>query len=80
MFLISGQFVFVANFIWSLIRGRIAASNPWHATTLEWTVASPPPHGNFDGQPLVRRWAYEYGVNTSDGDFAVQSCVTEDAA
>jgi cytochrome c oxidase subunit 1 len=73
MVLISGQFLFLANFVWSLFWGRRAASNPWHATTLEWTVASPPPHGNFDAVPIVRRWAYEYGVQTIDGDFAVQT-------
>ena len=22
-------------------------SNPWHATTLEWTAPCPPGHGNF---------------------------------
>jgi len=74
MFLIAGQLVFVVNFVWSLIRGRIAEQNPWSATTLEWTAPSPPPHGNFDRQPVVERWAYEYGVHTHDGaDFAVQT-------
>jgi cytochrome c oxidase subunit I len=60
------------NFVWSLFRGRIAASNPWQATTLEWTVASPPPHGNFENVPVVSRWAYEYGLQTNEGDFATQ--------
>jgi len=73
MVLISGQFLFLVNFVWSLFRGHRAAANPWHATTLEWTVASPPPHGNFDAVPVVQRWAYEYGVQTIDGDFAVQT-------
>jgi cytochrome c oxidase subunit 1 len=73
MVLIAGQLLFAVNFIWSLIKGPRAEANPWHATTLEWTVPSPPPHGNFDAIPVVRRWAYEYGVRTSDGDFAVQS-------
>ena len=43
----SGQFVFLVNFVWSLFKGRAADANPWQATTLEWTVPSPPPHGNF---------------------------------
>jgi cytochrome c oxidase subunit 1 len=74
MLLIAGQLVFVVNFVWSLLKGRIAEQNPWGATTLEWTAASPPPHGNFDRPPVVERWAYEYGVHTSDGaDFAVQT-------
>jgi cytochrome c oxidase subunit 1 len=73
MVLISGQLLFLVNFVWSLFRGRVAASNPWHATTLEWTVASPPPHGNFDGLPVVERWAYEYGVEDGERDFAAQT-------
>ena len=71
--LIGGQLLFLANFIWSLFRGRAATENPWGATTLEWTVASPPPHGNFETIPLVRRWAYEYGIQTPQGDFAPQT-------
>jgi cytochrome c oxidase subunit 1 len=65
--------VFIINFVWSLVRGTVASANPWRATTLEWTVASPPPHGNFETQPVVERWAYEYGVPTPDGDFATQT-------
>ena len=73
MVLLSGQLLFLANFVWSLFKGRAAAFNPWNATTLEWTVPSPPPHGNFEVTPVVQRWAYEYGVQTIDGDFAVQT-------
>ena len=74
MLLISAQVIFLVNFVWSLFAGRAAASNPWQATTLEWTTASPPPHGNFgSGVPSVTRWAYEYGVTDIEGDFAVQT-------
>jgi cytochrome c oxidase subunit 1 len=73
MVLISGQLLFLVNFVWSLFKGLVAQANPWHATTLEWTVASPPPHGNFATPPVVERWAYEYGVQTTEGDFAVQT-------
>jgi cytochrome c oxidase subunit 1 len=73
MVLISGQFFFLVNFVWSLAKGRAAEANPWHATTLEWTVPSPPPHGNFAADPVVQRWAYEYGIDTPAGDFAVQT-------
>ena len=69
--LVSAQFLFIVNFVWSLVKGRVAEANPWRATTLEWTVPSPPPHGNFDRVPMVERWAYEYGVPATDGDFAV---------
>ncbi len=44
----AAQLVFVMNFFWSLARGPRAAANPWEVGTLEWTVASPPPHHNFD--------------------------------
>ena len=71
--LVSAQFVFIVNFVWSLVKGTVASANPWNATTLEWTVASPPPHGNFETQPIVERWAYEYGVSAPDGDFAAQT-------
>ncbi|HKF69611.1 MAG TPA: cbb3-type cytochrome c oxidase subunit I [Vicinamibacterales bacterium] len=71
--LVSSQFLFAVNFVWSLVKGRAAAANPWRATTLEWTLPSPPPHGNFDAVPEVSRWAYEYGVPAPDGDFAGQT-------
>jgi cytochrome c oxidase subunit I len=71
--LVSAQGLFLVNFVWSLVKGRVAAANPWRATTLEWTVPSPPPHGNFDGVPTVERWAYEYGVPAAGGDFAAQT-------
>jgi cytochrome c oxidase subunit 1 len=73
MVLISAQFLFLANFVWSLFKGCLAAANPWRATTLEWTVPSPPPHGNFETVPAVQRWPYEYGVQTAEGDFADQT-------
>jgi cytochrome c oxidase subunit 1 len=73
MVLVSGQTIFFVNFLWSLFRGRVAVANPWHATTLEWTVPSPPPHGNFGEVPMVERWAYEYGVPNGNTDFAGQT-------
>src|SRR6516164_3302479 len=55
------QIIFVVNFFYSLFWGRKVDRNPWHANTLEWTAPSPPPHGNFEGTPVVYRWPYEYG-------------------
>ncbi len=71
--LVSAQFLFLVNFVWSLAKGRVAVPNPWRATTLEWTVPSPPPHGNFEHVPTVERWAYEYGVPVAGADFAAQT-------
>jgi cytochrome c oxidase subunit I len=55
------QLVFVVNLVISLWRGRRATPNPWQATTLEWTVASPAPPQNFETLPTVRRGPYELG-------------------
>ena len=54
------QMPFLINFFWSLFAGKKAERNPWHANTLEWVAPSPPPHGNFETQPVVYRGAYEY--------------------
>jgi cytochrome c oxidase subunit 1 len=68
------QFVFLFNFIWSMFRGAKAGDNPWEATTLEWTIPSPPPHDNFAGiQPVVYRGPYEYSVPGAPNDFIMQT-------
>jgi cytochrome c oxidase subunit 1 len=71
--LLAGQMVFAVNFVWSLVAGRAAASNPWQATTLEWETSSPPPHGNFSEIPTVHRWAYEYAADGATADFTPQT-------
>jgi cytochrome c oxidase subunit 1 len=47
--------VFFANLFWSLRAGRRAGPNPWGegATTLEWTLPSPPPYHQFETLPLI---------------------------
>lgn len=45
---------------WSLFRGKRAPDNPWGATGLEWTTASPPDTENFEETPLVSKEAYLY--------------------
>jgi cytochrome c oxidase subunit 1 len=47
-------------FGWSLFRARKAGSNPWGATGLEWSTASPPPKDNFERTPTVVREPYCY--------------------
>ena len=71
---IAAQFIFVVNFFWCLFRGKRAEeANPWEATTLEWTVPSPPPHENFGGRfPTVYRGPYEYGVPGASQDYVMQ--------
>jgi cytochrome c oxidase subunit 1 len=66
------QLIFLANFFWSLFRGKVAGRNPWKSNTLEWTVHSPPPHGNFDVEPVVYRGPYEYSAIDEPEDFLPQ--------
>lgn len=63
------QFVFLYNFVRSLIAGEPAEDNPWRANTLEWAAPSPPPHGNFVELPTVYRGPYEYSVPGRAVDF-----------
>ncbi|MBI2105112.1 MAG: cbb3-type cytochrome c oxidase subunit I [Candidatus Omnitrophica bacterium] len=66
------QLLFIANFFWSLFRGRRAGDNPWRANTLEWATSSPPPHGNFAATPTVYHGPYEYSVPGREDDFLPQ--------
>jgi cytochrome c oxidase subunit 1 len=49
-----GVVVTLANVVWSLSRGAVAAPDPWQGNTLEWFTPSPPPPHNFDVIPTVR--------------------------
>jgi cytochrome c oxidase subunit 1 len=70
----AAQLVFLFNLVWSLFRGKVAGSNPWGATTLEWqTPQTPPGHGNWGRElPVVYRWAYAYSVPGATQDFVPQ--------
>ena len=70
----AAQLLFLFNFFWSLFAGKKVGPNPWEAASLEWTAASPPPHGNWGPrQPKVYRWAYEYSVPGAPDDFTPQT-------
>ena len=78
LFTISVQLIFLFNFLYSLKRGKKAEMNPWHATTLEWTVPSPPPHDNFGGHvPVVYRGPYEFSVPGMAEDYLPQHLAPE---
>ncbi|HEU4961784.1 MAG TPA: cbb3-type cytochrome c oxidase subunit I, partial [Sphingomonas sp.] len=51
----AGMVAFFVNLIWSLAAGRKAEGNPWGegATTLEWTLPSPPPYHQFETLPVI---------------------------
>jgi len=71
---IGAQFIFVINLFWSMFKGPKASDNPWDASTLEWTTATPPPHDNFGGKtPVVNNGPYEYGVPGAAKDFVMQT-------
>jgi cytochrome c oxidase subunit I len=71
---IGAQLIFVINLFWSMKKGPKASDNPWEATTLEWTTATPPPHDNFGGHiPVVNHGPYEYGVPGAPRDFTMQT-------
>jgi len=71
--LVATQGLFAFNFFYSLFRGKKAVDNPWRANTLEWTVPSPPPHGNFPEMPVVYRGPYEYSSPEVEEDFWPQT-------
>ena len=61
-FVLGASFVLhLANLAWSWARGPAAVANPWQGKTLEWQTTSPPPHRNFDTQPVVVSDFYGYG-------------------
>ncbi len=60
---VAAQVLFLINFVGSLLLRngkKVEVNNPWRATTLEWSVASPVPEHNFDSLPTVYRGAYEF--------------------
>ena len=81
MVTVTAQFLFLFNFIWSLIKGKKTTDpNPWEATTLEWITATPPAHDNFEGKiPTVHHGPYEFSVPGAERDFVMQ-CNAPDAA
>lgn len=76
------QGLFLINFLWSLFRGEKAEEcNPWRATTLEWSVPSPPPTDDFGpSDPVVYRGAYEFSLPDVAEDFVPQHLAPEQSA
>ena len=67
--------IFFINFCYSMVNGPKAGKNPWKSNTLEWTTASPPPHGNWppSEMPTVYRGPYEYSVPGREKDYWPQN-------
>jgi cytochrome c oxidase subunit 1 len=68
------QVIFLYNLIHSRFWGAPAPDNPWEATSLEWSTATPPTWDNFGGKhPVVYHDPYQYGVVSSVGDYVMQT-------
>jgi cytochrome c oxidase subunit 1 len=61
--LIAGLLIMFINLYRGFRYGEKAPVNPWHGTTLEWTVPSPPPMENFEKIPVVKHEPYYHGKN-----------------
>jgi cytochrome c oxidase subunit I len=69
----AAQLIFLYNLIYSRFRGVPAGANPWEATSLEWTMPSPPPFDNFGGKPpVVYHDPYQYSVEGAAKDYVMQ--------
>jgi heme/copper-type cytochrome/quinol oxidase subunit 1 len=66
--------VFVANMIFAFRRRAAASANPWGrgATTLEWSLPSPPPFHQFDTLPRI--------IGPSLGDARLESPEAENTS
>ena len=63
------QIIFLANFFFSIAKGKKASQNPWKGNTLEWTAPVEHMHGNWPGEiPEVHRWAYDYSKPDENGE------------
>jgi cytochrome c oxidase subunit I len=70
----AAQLIFVYNLIHSRFWGKPAPDNPWEGTSLEWSTATPPPWDNFGGKlPVVYHDPFQYGVQSSVGDYVMQA-------
>ncbi len=65
----AAQLIFLANFFFSIAKGKKAPQNPWKGNTLEWTAPVEHMHGNWPGEiPEVHRWAYDYSKTDDSGE------------
>ncbi len=71
------QLIFFINLFYSRLRGPIAPANPWQATSLEWSIPSPPPFDNFGGRiPTVTHGPNEYGIG-GQPDYIMQATLED---
>jgi len=51
-----GVLIFLVGVAEAFMKKRVAGNNPWGpgATTLEWTLSSPPPFHQFETLPRIK--------------------------
>jgi cytochrome c oxidase subunit 1 len=51
-----GVIIFFVGLVEAFAKKRVAGNNPWGpgATTLEWTLSSPPPFHQFETLPRIK--------------------------
>ena len=57
---VSGILMMIYNLIAGARKGEVAPTNPWHGSTLEWQIPSPPSLENFDEDIIVKENPYDY--------------------
>jgi cytochrome c oxidase subunit 1 len=62
LIMLAGMVIFFVNVAMSMFAGRKAEDNPWGegATTLEWTLSSPPPFHQFETLPVIDGGAHAH--------------------
>jgi cytochrome c oxidase subunit I len=55
-----GLAIMMVNLFRGLFRGEQFAGNPWGGATLEWSIPTPPPTGNFAEEPVVTHGPYDF--------------------
>lgn len=55
-------FIMLFNFLFSMLYGRVASSNPWRSRGLEWQISSPPQELNYSELPQIVGNPYDYGL------------------
>jgi cytochrome c oxidase subunit I len=55
MIMAASMILFFVNILYAFLAGKKAPANPWGpgATTLEWTLSSPPPFHQFETLPVI---------------------------
>ncbi|MCF8113140.1 MAG: cbb3-type cytochrome c oxidase subunit I [Desulfotignum sp.] len=67
LFMIAGIGLMMVNLFASLARQRTVPPDPWGGVTLEWTVPSPPPLHNFEKDPDIPDYPYDFSKIVAAG-------------